>query len=677
MRILLFPFKLMLKLALVLEKLVYEVRDAFWSYPEFFSPEKEYNRKLTKLYISSIPYTHFGLAAFIMLIVCLLLFVTGMPSVFGSTRGLLIEAVVMGQGSDGNVQKINRINPILPSNIQLEKDLVNLIYEPLLRYHYVETADGTYVGGVETILADEIITLTPGANYEFRIKQGIHWHDSRPTQEHYITADDVIATFELYSDLSESDNANVYSKTVKQLQWRKIDEYTVRVCTKPTQALDEICDVNAGATYPIFSNFLELVSFKIVPARGIGDITPNNASSNDPRLYRSPVGTGLYKLGSATDSSITLEINNRHPKYNNDIDIRSVRFEYYRSLDDAMSALQTGEVHGMATLSTEYKDRLTDYSQISISESDVLFNQFWGLYFNLRTRPDGSSIAPEFILDSRVRRAISSAINRRTITEGVLRGVGREAQGPIPDISYYFNPDAGWHRYDQSEAESILSEAGWTIKPGDQFRTNDRGQVMRFSLYFVDNYDRKAVAQSIKADLADIGIDVIVDRRDQSGQVDSTADGWTLQELNEQVLSPGLFDVILYGMQTFVDPDRYELYHSSQTRYPGLNIAGYVSIEQTVDKREDRQEGESSVIQVPRVDRFLDLARSFNPEQDREARRDRYFTIQTNIASDAPVVYLYHPQFLYFHNSAIGNISLSDAQNLEDRFLGIENWEIK
>lgn len=666
----------MLKLALAVEKLVYEIRDAFWSYPEFFSLEREYNRKLYKLYISSIPYTHFALASFIMLIVCLLLFVTGLPRVFGSTRGLLIEAVVMGQGSDGNVQKINRINPILPSNIQLEKDLVNLIYEPLLRYNYVELADGKYVGGVETVLANEIITLTPGANYEFRIKEGVHWHDSRPTQEHYVTADDVIATFELYSGLSDSDSANIYSKTVKQLQWRKIDEYTVRVCTKPTQELDEICDVNTGASYPIFSNFLELVSFKIIPANSINDITSNNVRSNDPRLYRSPIGTGLYKLESATDSAITVGINNKHSKYTNDIDIRSIRFEYYRSLDDAMSALQTGEVHGLATLSTEYKDRLNEHTQLKISESDILYNQFWGLYFNLRTRPDGSSIAPEFIQDSRVRRAISSAINRRTITDSVLRGVGAEAIGPIPDISYYFNPDAGWYRYDEDETRQILSEAGWTIKPGDTFRTNDRGQVMRFSLYFVDNYDRRSVAQSIKADLADIGIDVIIDRRDQSGQLDSSPDGWSLQELNDQVLSPGLFDVIMYGMQTFVDPDRYELYHSSQTRYPGLNIAGYVSSEQTVDKNEDRQEGESSVIQVPRVDRFLDLARSFNPEQDREARRDRYFSIQQSIASDSPVVYLYHPKFLYFHNASINEISLSGAQNLEDRFLGIETWKI-
>ncbi|MCA9381037.1 hypothetical protein KC678_02130 [Candidatus Dojkabacteria bacterium] len=673
-----FIFNAILKSILKIEEGLYKIRDAFWSYPDFFDPEKHYNKKLIKLYVSSVPYSHYILATLAFLLFTIPLLASGVPHVFGSTRGLLIEGVVMGIDSNGNVQKINKINPILPSNIQLEKDLVNLIYEPLIRYQYVEDESGKYVGGVQNILAKEIITLLPGANYEIELKKDVSWHDSVPGNNHTLSADDVIATFELYSSLSEDSAANIYSKTMKQLQWVKVDDYTIRVCTKPNEETTQPCDVNPRITYPIFSNFLELISFNIVPKKQAQEINSSNVDTAEPSLYRNPVGTGLYKLKHSGENSITVEINKKHGLYSNNIDITSIRFEYFATLNDAISALQNAEIHSLATLSVEYKDRLKEYTQIEEHVSDVLYNQFWGLYFNLRKRPDETSIAPKFLQDVRVREAISSSINRDKITKQTLRGVGEEAYGPIPSISYFFNPDAGWNTYDVEKAKKLLDDAGWKIRSGNEFRTNSDGDVLRFSLYFVDNFDRSEVAKSIKADLAAIGVDAVINRQEQSGnQVsESNSESWTLQELNDQLLSPGLFDVILYGMQTFVDPDRYELYHSSQTRYPGLNIAGYVSTEQTVDKNDDRQEGESSVIQVPKVDRFLDLARSFNPEDDRDARKDRYDTIQELIASDAPVVYLYHPRYLYFTNKAISDVDLSNADSLEERFINIQNWEL-
>ncbi|MCA9387204.1 hypothetical protein KC669_04185 [Candidatus Dojkabacteria bacterium] len=673
-----FIINFLFKILLVIESNLYRIRNSFWNYPEYFDPEQPYNKKFIKLYLSSVPYSHYTLATLVFLLFTLPLLVSGVPHVLGSTRGLLIEGVVMGIDSNGNVQKINKINPVLPSNIQLEKDLVALIYEPLIRYQYVADEQGTYVGGVQNILAKEIITLLPGANYEIVLKDNVEWHDSVPGSSHKLTADDVIATFQLYASLNEDTASNIYTKTMKQLQWVKVNNNTIRVCTKPNEETTVPCDVSPRVTYPIFSNFLELISFNIVSANSAKDINSSNVDTAEPSLFRNPVGTGLYKLKHTGENSITVEINKKHGLFSNNIDVTSIRFEYFTTLNDAISALQNAEIHSLATLSVEYKDRLKEYTQIQEHVSDVLYNQFWGLYFNLRKRPDETSIAPEFLQDVRVREAISAAINRDKITKQTLRGVGEEAYGPIPSISYFFNPDAGWNTYDIEKAEELLDDAGWKLRSGNEFRTNSDGEALKFSLYFVDNFDRSEVAKSIKADLAAVGIDAIINRKDQSGnQVsESNSETWSLQELNDQLLSPGLFDVILYGMQTFVDPDRYELYHSSQTRYPGLNIAGYVSTEQTVDKNDDRQEGESSVIQVPKVDRFLDLARSFNPEDDKDARKDRYDTIQDLIAADAPVVYLYHPRYLYFTNRVLSDVDLANADSLEERFINIQNWEL-
>ena len=674
MDLLLLPLKLISRI----ERVFYKIRDAFWTYPEIFSLEKSYNKKIIKSYQSAVPYSHFFVAFLFFLSLTFFLLNPNFRNIIGTSKKVMFEAVVMGVNSDGLAQKINKINPILPSNVQLEKDLVNLLYEPLIKYTFVKGSEGLYGGGVQTILAEDIITILPGANYEFTVKKGIEWHDSTDNNKHYLTADDVIATFELYSSLDENIASNIYTKTLKQLQWAKIDDYTIKICTKPNIRTDNVCDNDKDASYPIFSNFLELISFKILPKKYASEISSSNIDSSAPLLYRKPIGTGLFKINEVDPSSITLSVNEKHRKYSEKMDIHFIQFIYYKTLEDAVSALQNAEVHSLATTSIKYKDRLEEYKQIKTYVSNVLYNQFWALYFNLRTKPDGSSIAPEFLQDVRVRQAISSAIDRENIVSETLRNTGSEAIGPIPKISFFFNKEAGWFDYNILRANRILDKTDWKFRNGDKFRTNKKGEVLSFSLFFVNSFDRKEVAKAIKNDLAKIGVDVKINKSDQINKkaIDKSFEEWTLQEINDQVLSPGLFDVIIYGMQTFIDPDRYELYHSSQTRYPGLNISGYESSEKTVDKREERKEGESSVIQVPKVDRFLDLARSFNPETGREARKDRYFSIQEIIAKDVPAAFLYHPQYLYFCNKALSNIILS-GNSIEDRFVNIQDWKFK
>jgi len=542
------------------------------------------------------------------------------------------------------------------------------------------------LGGVEYILAENVLTFKPGADYQFILRNDVFWHDSESidnpnTDENEIkqfNADDVIRTFEILSQVEDIDStgSNAYTRALKQLQWEKVDPFTVRVCTRPLQ--EEVTTCDKAENNPIFSNFLELLSFKIIPEHLSGDITSQTLDTLDPQLYKNPVGTGKYEFDNVTDNSISLTLFNDHYNLSPLVSIEEIKFLYYKSLEDATSAVQNGEAHTLASISTQFQNSFADYKQIDLFESPVLYNQFWALYFNLRKRPDGSSIAPAFLQDVRVRRAISSSINRETIIKNALNSAGEEAIGPIPAISSYFNKNANWHTYNKIDSEALLDEAGWTLKPGKDIRTNDAGEKLSFSLYFVNSFDRQKVAESIRADLAEIGVEAVVNKSEQiAGETgNSEAEGWSLEDLNNQVLSPRLFDVILYGMNTFIDPDRYELYHSTQIDHPGLNIAGYSSSEETVEKRENRQAGESSIIRVPKVDKFLEQARSFDPEKNRIERKQRYDDVQLLIAEDVPAVYLYHPQFLYFANNAVKGINLQGVNSLEERFLHVDEWKL-
>lgn len=654
----------------LLENIIYKARDLLWEYPDLMLSEKNSLRyHITRFYKVSIPFSHFLLSAFLIVLFSITILLNPISQVLGLHDTKLVEAVVMGVDSDGNIQRLNKVNPVVPSNIQLEKDLIELIYEPLIRYEFVQKEDKSWTVSVEGVLASEVIRIRQGADYQFQLRRNVKWHDGS-----IFTADDVISTFETVSKLNVS---NAYIKAISQLQWEKIDDYNLRVCTKSQGEEDLSCDQRLNN--PIFSNFLELISIKILPQKYIADINSQTVNTAVPMLFRSPIGTGRYKFAGASDDQVTLEANNDYYNLDQVPSIRKIDFRFYKNLRDAITAIENGEVHTLAAVSVEYLNEVKSYSKIVIQKSSVIDSQYWGLYFNLRKNPDGKSIGPEFLQDVKVRRAISSGIDRQNIINNALLGAGQEAFGPIQQRSYFFNANAGWYTYNPNLAKQLLDEAGWVLKAGSKYRTNETGQELKFALYFVDSYDRLNVAKAIKQDLENIGINVIIDRRQQTGQDTSptASSGWSLNELNNELLAPRSFDVLLYGMNTFIDPDRYELFHSSQQVHPGLNIAGYQGSEETVKPRENRQEGESSIVRLPKVDRLLEQTRTFDPDAAKDSRKINYDSFQELLAADAPVVFLYHPQYIYYYSNKLKNIDLEGKVSVEDRFRNVWEWKIK
>lgn len=512
---------------------------------------------------------------------------------------------------------------------------------------------------------------------------------------------------------------------MKQLRWEKIDDYNVRICTRSLDASESTC--NASTSNPIFSNFLELISIKILPEHKIGDINLNNINSTEPTLFRSPVGTGPYVFSSVSGESITVQKFDNYHNLNFNPSISKIIFKFYKTFDSAVTALKNGEIHTLVSVSIEHLNELEEYQKIQIQKSPVISNQYWALYFNLRKDPNGRSVGPEFLQNTNVRKAIFYGINRDSIIENSLREVGEESLNTIYKGSEFFNPysllDADnedeiqqtlqqggwkydknkslsyniekaneilsnsslsgkvdtssiWLLYNPAKAVQLLEKEGWLIRNGEEVRTNEKGERLEFSLYFVDNFDRNNIAKSIQEDLYRLGINVITDRRQQPGQdgAEHAPDGWGLNELNNQILAPRLFDVILYGVDTFIDPNRYELFHSSQQVHPGLNISGYSSSEQTVKPRENRKEGESSLVRVPKVDRRLEEARRYDPVSGKDDRVNDYNEVQDMILDDMPVIFLYHPQFIYYHNDKLQGVDLTSTNALEYRFRNIYQW---
>jgi peptide/nickel transport system substrate-binding protein len=210
--------------------------------------------------------------------------------------------------------------------------------------------------------------------------------------------------------------------------------------------------------------------------------------------------------------------------------------------------------------------------------------------------------------DRRVRQALTLAINKKEIIEGVLMGLGEEAYGPYKPGTWYYNPDVPKFAYDPARAKALLAEAGWR-PDADGILTKD-GRPFAFTILTNQGNDtRQRTAEIIQSRLRAAGILVKIRQVEWAAFV-------------KEFIQKGRFEAILLGWNTGLDPDQYDIWHSSKTKPGELNVTHYKN---------------------PEVDRLLDEGRH---TFDREKRRQAYFRFQEIVAEDQPYTFLFVPDAL-------------------------------
>lgn len=596
-----------------LENLLYSFRDGLWAYPQvLFFGEESFLNSFNVYYLKTRPFSHVvSITLAILMVVGLI--ATDVKAFLRVDDKVFIEGVVVGVDERGELQEIHRINPLINTNVQLEKDLNELIYESLV----VVDQNNEVVPG----LAD-FVTIVEGQKYQFKLKEGLYWQDGVP-----VTTEDVKRTFELVQDLEEdSRTSTLYSRAATKMQLKIIDARSFEI------------ELNS-----VVPAFFEAISFKIMPAHLFGNLNPVNITTQDPLINRSPIGTGPYKLVSATNGNIEL-IQNEY--YRGNTQFERVRIELFADEESAVVALKSGQIHALTGVSLDSVRELSDLSQFEVKYSNIIYNQYWALYFNLGSNGKG------IFKNKKVRQAISSAINKELIIESIL-GYGAEALGPIPVNSFAYT-EQQTYEFNPKKAKLLLEEAGWTIGEGETVRSKGN-KKLEMQLTVVDNPDRIKIAEVIKQDLADVGIEVEIVAK-------------SLQDIEGQDVAPKLFDTLLFGVETFIDPDRYELFHSSQIEHPGLNISSYSSKEKVLAVIDNETK------KIPISDDALDDARKII---DKDSRKMKYDLFLNSIAEDVPAIFLFHPIEVYIVNQRVNGIDLSNINSIEERFKEINNWKIE
>jgi peptide/nickel transport system substrate-binding protein len=213
------------------------------------------------------------------------------------------------------------------------------------------------------------------------------------------------------------------------------------------------------------------------------------------------------------------------------------------------------------------------------------------------------------LADKRVRQAISYAIDKQEILEGVLGGYGQLANGPFQPKMWAYNKNVAPYPYDPAKAKSLLAEAGWADTDGDGILDKDGEPFVLVILYNQGNQLRELSGLIIQSRLKQVGIEAklrVVE--------------WA--SLTKEYLDKRDFEAVIMGWTVPLNPDLYDVFNSGKTNPGELNFIGYDN---------------------PEVDRLIDEGR-FNLDQ--AVRKRAYDRIQEIFYEDAPYVFLYIPDEL-------------------------------
>jgi ABC-type transport system substrate-binding protein len=279
---------------------------------------------------------------------------------------------------------------------------------------------------------------------------------------------------------------------------------------------------------------------------------PTDFSIRDSRFNRRPVGTGAFRFDEwRSDEYVRLYRNDKYweapPEYKEFV-MRIIPETLTREMEFYAGALDNYSVepHQVARLKNDPKYQ--NFSSVGMSYSYIGYN----------TRK------PMFA-DPRVRTALGMAIDIDQIIRYVLYGEGERVTGPYPKNTEWYDQAIKPLPYDPEGALKILNQVGWK-KNADGFLEKD-GKLFEFNLITNNgNPTRKNIMTIVQNSWKKLGIKCNIQLFE-----------WAV--FLKDFVNAQKFDALVLGWSMGVDPDLYQIWHSSQTAPHKLNFVGYESAE--------------------------------------------------------------------------------------------------
>jgi ABC-type transport system substrate-binding protein len=197
--------------------------------------------------------------------------------------------------------------------------------------------------------------------------------------------------------------------------------------------------------------------------------------------------------------------------------------------------------------------------QVARLSKDPAYQSFTGVSFGYTYIGYNMRRAP--FQDRRVRKALGMAIDVDKIIRYLLYGQGERMTGPFPKQTDYYDKAVKPLPYDPEGALKLLAEAGWEKGPNGWLQKG--GKRLQFTLITNQANDiRKAILSIAQNSWRKIGIDVRTDVLE-----------WAV--FIQERINKLDFDAVVLGWSMGIEPDLYQIWHSSQIHPNQLNFVGF------------------------------------------------------------------------------------------------------
>lgn len=472
-------------------------------------------------------------------------------------------------------------------------DIIGFVFNGLLKTNENLEFEGD--------LAKDWEVSEDGLTWTFNLKEGVKFHDGVE-----LTAEDVVFTYSI--PLHEDYTGPRGSSFEKIKSIEAAGDYTVKVTLKEP-----------------YAPFLAINTYAILPKHILEDV-PVAKLAEDPFNTESPIGTGPFKFVEWKQGQY-VEVEANEDYFEGRPNFDSITYKTIPDSNALLAQLQAGDIQYMSVQSEDLAtaEQLAEQGKIKLETGPSLAYTYLG--WNQQN--------PLF-QDKKVRQALTHAINREDVVEGVLDGDGKLANSHALPSSWSYTDDVPVFDYDPEAAKKLLAEAGWEDTDGDGILDKD-GKPFEFTLNTTQgNKAREKISVVVQQQLKEIGIKATPKTLEHSAFVNANMD-WN-------------YEANVNGWNLGSDPDPSNIFsskHIEEGKAHGLNYTHHSN---------------------PELDKLLDEnVRALDQEERKVILHDAYKLI----AEDQPYTFLYYPNLHYALPTNLEGFKFHSS----NPYFDIENWK--
>ena len=509
-----------------------------------------------------------------------------------------IPLINWGKGSsnkdtftEGLVGSVNSLNPLFVTNNFSDRTIQNLVFQKFVNIDKE--------GNPQPAVAKSWSSSENGKVVDFELNTDLKWSDGTD-----LTMDDVIFTFESAMSLAEDTDFDSVGEAIVGVEMERVSDTSLRFKLKENNPV-----------------FFKAISIFIVPKSKLGEVEIGRMVFDQFSKY--PMGSGKFAVVKHDDYEVILK-DNAHDIY--EPAIKNIAFKIYPSIEAEQMSFRVGNldaVGGWDKKLFEYTEEYQNYK----SNSLIVRDREKLIFLNVRK---------DSLKDVNMRKALSFLLDKEEVLKELDAG-GEILNGPLPSTSWAYSDDIEKYPYSREKAAELLKNLGYTFNEESGYYETDNKEILNFTLTYLDNDTNNRIVDLLVGFYKDEGVFI------KSEKVD-------YKQITEEIIATRNFEMLLYEVETTIDPDQYNLWHSLKVNFPDLNLSGY---------------------SYERIDILLEEGRQ---TVNRDTRKQKYLLFQRYLTAGAPALFLYNPSFEYITKSNLVGVNLELVNNSYERFHNIEEW---